>query len=524
MPDSISARLRAAIARHAEAGRTALSGQETVDYAQLGARIDAAAAALHAWGVARGDRVGLVAPKDAAAIAAYFGAMQAGACACFLEPGLAPEVLSEQAALVGMRRVIVAGAHAARLSGAALPGLDIRALEDLAGGGAYAAELGPRDEAMLLFTSGSTGRPKGVLLRHEGLVCNAEGVLRHTGTSSEDRLLHVMPLHHTNGINNQLIVPFLAGAEVVLMERFEAEAALDHLRSGRITYMTGVPTIYGRMLPRVRPGEGFPGLRFLRCGSAPITPALHRQIEAAFGVPLVVSYGLSEATCTSTMNPPDRRRIGTIGTVLEGQAVRLFNPATGRTVEDGQEGEIRIAGPALMARYLGSEERPIVDGWLRTGDLGSFDTDGFLSITGRIKDVIIRGGENISPALIERQLATHPAIRDCCVVGAPDRDLGEVPVAFVVLREGEGLDESGLKDFVRRALARIYVPAQIRQLDMLPVNGVGKPDRKALRGLLPRQEHGAAGAEEEAAEAEAVATPPGLRPVLPSPGSSAGSY
>ena len=287
-----------------------------------------------------------------------------------------------------------------------------------------------------------------------------------------------------NGVNNQLIVPFLAGAGLILLGRFKPEATIAHLRNDRPTYMTGVPTIYARMLPHLIPGERFPSLRFLRCGSAPITPALHEQIEAAFGVPLVVSYGLSEATCTSTMNPPERRKIGTIGTVLAGQAVSLFDPVTDARVPEGREGEIRITGPVLMAGYLGSAEQPIIDGWLRTGDLGRFDEDGFLAITGRIKDVIIRGGENISPALIERQLATHPAVRDCCVVGAPDVDLGEVPVAFVVLRDGESLDETGLKDFIRGSLARIYVPAMIRSLAVLPTNGVGKTDRNSLKRLV----------------------------------------
>ena len=481
--DSISARLRSAIARHAEAGRIALSGETRVSYAELGAGIDAAAAALHDRGVTRGDRVGLVAPKDPAAIMAYFGAMQAGACICFFEPGLAPDVLAEQAALVGMRHIVVGSAHSERLAVPALDGVALHGLADLSGEGAFAASLGPEDEAMLLFTSGSTGRPKGVLLRHGSLICNAEGVLAHTGTSPTDRLLHVMPLYHTNGINNQLIVPFLAGAEVMLMERFQPDAALGRLRTDGITYMTGVPTIYGRMLPHLMPGERFPRLRFLRCGSAPITPILHQQIEEAFGVPLIVSYGLSEATCTSTINPPAARRIGTIGTVLEGQDVRLFDPVTGLEAAPGREGEIRIAGPALMVGYLGSDEEPIKDGWLRTGDLGSFDADGYLAITGRIKDVIIRGGENISPALIERHLAIHPAIRDCCVVGAPDADLGEVPVAFVVLCDGADLDEHGLQDFVRASLARIYVPARIRPLDTLPLNAVGKVNRKALREL-----------------------------------------
>jgi acyl-CoA synthetase (AMP-forming)/AMP-acid ligase II len=309
-------------------------------------------------------------------------------------------------------------------------------------------------------------------------------VLRHTGTSPHDRLLHVMPLYHTNGVNNQLIVPLLAGASVILAERFTPEDALEALRHHAPTYMTGVPTIYARMLPHLTPGERFPSLRFLRCGSAPITAGLHQQIEEAFGVPLIVSYGLSEATCTSTMNPPGHRKIGTIGTVLTGQEVRVFDPVTNAEAATGSEGEIRIAGPALMAGYLGSSEQPVVDGWLRTGDLGRFDDEGFLAITGRIKDVIIRGGENLSPAVIERRLASHPAVRDCCVVGAPHRELGEVPIAFVVLNDGAELDESGLKAFVESALARTYVPAEIRRLDVMPTNAVGKIDRKGLRGVL----------------------------------------
>ena len=483
---AISNLLRDAIARHGREDRTALADAEgTMTYAELGRRIDGHAAAFREWGVERGTPVGFLAPKSIAAVAAYFGAMQAGACVCFIEPALAPDVVADQMDVVGMHHLVVDPALRERFGGSALAGKALRGLDALGSDGTFAGpDLGSDDRAMLLFTSGSTGKPKGVLLAHRGLVCNAQGVLARTDVGPEDSLLHVMPLYHTNGINNQLIVPFLAGACVHLVDRFRAEEAVEHLRAGGFTYMTGVPTMYARMIPHVRAGERFPDLRFLRCGSAPITPNLHRQIEDAFGVPLVVSYGLSEATCTSTMNPPDARRIGTIGTVLAGQTVRLFDPATDREAADGSEGEIRISGPALMMNYLGSADQPIIEGWLRTGDLGRFDEDGYLAITGRIKDVIIRGGENISPALIERRLATHPAIRDCCVVGAPDADLGEVPVAFVVLRDGENLDAVGLKDFVRDSLARIYVPAEILSLEVLPVNSVGKTDRKALRRML----------------------------------------
>jgi len=296
-----------------------------------------------------------------------------------------------------------------------------------------------------------------------------------------DRLLHVMPLHHTNGINNQLIVPFLAGATVILVDRFKAEDVAAQVSQHRATYMTGVPTMYSRMLAHLGDRSGLGTLRFLRCGSAPITVALHEQIEAAFGVPLVVSYGSSEATCTSTMNPPTARRVGTIGTVLAGQQVKLFHAGSLDEVAPGSDGEICIAGPCVMKGYVGADaEQPVKDGWLRTGDLGRFDADGYLRITGRIKDVIIRGGENISPQMIEGVLASHPAVRACCVVGAPHADLGEVPVAFVVLRDGMTADAAQLQSLVGERLARMYIPAEIRFMDALPENSVGKVDRKKL--------------------------------------------
>jgi acyl-CoA synthetase (AMP-forming)/AMP-acid ligase II len=484
---SLSARLRRAIAAHAAAGRQAFAGLEPVTYADLGRRIDSYAAGVHRSGVVRGEILGIVAPKCVPAIAAYLGAMQAGACVCFIDPDLALDRIAEQADVVGMQRLVVDESLIERVHRGALRGLALLGVRTLDEGGSFIdSGVGSEDRAMVLFTSGSTGRPKGVLLRHGSVACNADGVLGHTRTGPDDRLLHVMPLHHTNGVNNQIVVPLLAGASVILLERFRPQPAIEALRHHAPTYMTGVPTIYARMLPHLTPGELFPSLRFLRCGSAPIAPALHERIEEAFGVPLVISYGLSEATCTSTMNPPDRRKIGTIGTVLAGQEVRLFDPATGAEVPTGSEGEIRIAGPALMAGYLGSAEQPILDGWLRTGDLGRFDDEGFLSITGRIKDVINRGGEKLMPAVIERQLSAHPAIRDCCVVGAPNGDLGEVPVAFVVLRNGEVFDEAGLKAFVASALGRIYVPAGIRRLDALPIDGVGKIDRSELRRLVER--------------------------------------
>ena len=463
--------LREALMRHAAAGRTALilaeNGRE-IGYGELLASIEAYASG--AEGLAKGQFAGILAPRGPEAIAAFFGLMLAGLCPCFMEPKVAPEATAERMASVGMTLLYDGEAALAALKRPGIPSV---------------YQPGPDDAAMMLFTSGSTGRPKGVVLTHANLACNARGVLAMTGVTPDDRLLHVMPLHHTNGVNNQLIVPFLAGAAVVLAERFEADRVPGLIESFGVTYMTGVPTMYSRLLPHLAGRAPFPSLRFLRCGSAPITPDLHREIEAAFGCDLVVSYGLSEATCTSTMNPPGARRIGSVGQVLEGQQVKLLRPGTIEEVGAGEEGEICIGGPSLMRGYVGDGAlQPFDRGWLRSGDLGRFDAQGYLSVTGRIKDVIIRGGENLSPALIEGALLSHGTVQACCVVGGPDADLGEVPVAFVVLRAGMLVEAEALQAHVVERLKRIYAPAAIHFVGALPEIGVGKVDRKALRQRL----------------------------------------
>jgi acyl-CoA synthetase (AMP-forming)/AMP-acid ligase II len=482
---SISRLLRESMARHAAAGRTALVGPfGEKSYQDLAADIEGFAAAAAEWKVGRGELVGIIAARSPQAIAIFFGLMQAGACPCFIEPRLAADAVLTRMRAVGMNRLVVDRENEEIASPVGAGGMGVHVSPRRAGERPH-PELCASDLAMMQFTSGSTGQPKGVALTHGNLVCNALGVIEHTKLSPADRLLHVMPLYHTNGVNNQLVVPFIAGASVAMVERFRAEEIEDQIERYRPTYMTGVPTMYSRIIPHLKDPSKRASLRFLRCGSAPITVELHRQIEEAFGVPLVISYGLSEATCTSTMNPPDARRVGTIGTVLAGQDVRLFKPGTTEEVAPGTDGEICISGPCLMRGYIGAgSEQPILDGWLRSGDLGRFDADGYLAITGRIKDVIIRGGENLSPQLIEGILVEHPAVRSCCVVGGPHADLGEVPIAFVALRAGGQAREDELKELVGERLSRIYIPDQIRFVESLPENSVGKIDRKALRQLV----------------------------------------
>lgn len=463
-----------------------------VTYGQLHRRVGAAAGALRAAGVRPGDYVAVAMERSPAQLVAILGAMAAGACPCPLEPRLAHEETARRVAAVGLGWMVFDEAHASTAQASGLAAVRVLPAALLAGSEAAwpAVQPGRRDPGLLLFTSGSTGHPKGVLLSHGGLMNNARGVLAHTGLTPADRLLHVMPLHHTNALNNQVFAPLLAGACVALAGRFRAEDMPGLLQAWRPTIITGVPTMYARMLDLPFDPASLAGLRFARCGSAPITEALHRRIEAFLGCPLIVSYGLSEATCTSTMNPPAARRIGSVGTVLAGQRVTLRLP-DGREAPAGGEGEICIEGDSLMLGYLGvADAAQDAPARLATGDLGRFDADGYLSITGRIKDVIIRGGENISPALIEGVVAAMAGVAACCVVGAPDDDLGEVPVAFVqragaadpqAAEGGPAAPEApAIRAEVLARLGRIYVPQAVWWVDRLPENAVGKVDRKAL--------------------------------------------
>ncbi|WP_152349073.1 class I adenylate-forming enzyme family protein [Brevibacterium sp. CFH 10365] len=475
---------------HASNDRTAyVTKSGIVTYAQFREQVAKAQSNLLDLEVTRGTRVGLVVDKTVESLAAFVGLILLGACPAVIDPRTPLSLLREQREVTELSAFVCEAARyeelleisdnvasTSNLTSAPSCDLLVRGIET-------------DDEALLLFTSGSTGRPKGVVLSHRAVVAHAAGVIERTELSSDDVLLHLMPIFHTNGVNNQIIAPLLAGAKVVLEERFQPKTALESLASAGPTIVTGVPTMLLRMLPHIAPDASYPSLRMVRCGSAPIKPEQVEEIEAAFGVPVVLSYGMSEATCTSTMNPPDRRKVGSVGTALAGQSVRIAKPGSTDPLPGNEDGEILIGGQTLMKGYLGAEgTNPVEDGWLHTGDLGHVDSDGYLTISGRLKDTIVRGGENISPATIEQVLIKHPSVNDVCVVGREHHDLGEVPVAYVSVTDTtDGTSTLELEAWVKRSLSRPFVPEQIQILDQLPVTPVGKIDRKSLAELDRRE-------------------------------------
>lgn len=464
--------------------------QRGYTYPELHEAVSRCAGWLRTAGVRHGDRVAIAMTRSARLAIGILGVMAAGACPCPLEPRLGAEEAQRRTRVAGLGWLLTDPESEEEAADCGIPDhrrLVFRGERDDAA--YWTNEISPESDGFLLFTSGSSGKPKGVLQNHRGMLVNTLGVIRRTALDGADRLLHVMPLHHTNGVNNQLLAPLLAGSAVLLANRFRAEQMPELIARYRPTIVTGVPTMFARMLANDFSPESLASLRMLRCGSAPITEELHRRIEEKFGLPLVVSYGLSEATCTSTMNPPARRKIGSVGTPLEGQSVFLRRADGERVDLPETEAEICIAGPTLMTGYLLEEATaPQPPGeMLRTGDLGRFDGEGYLYVTGRLKDVIIRGGENLSPNLIEEAVAAIPGVAACCIVAKPHAELGEVPVAFLVRQpgpQGEALDHDAIAQAVGRRLSRIHQPAECFFLDALPENATGKVDRKKLRELV----------------------------------------
>ncbi len=457
----------------------------TLTNAQLASRVDVAVAALAAHGVTHGGVVVVRLPNRTDLVVALFAAWRLGAAVTPINPALAPAEVEYQLADSGATVLLT---HDALV----LPGVATLAPEDLAsrGGGPEVTVPDPDldDLALLVYTSGTTGRPKGVQLTHANLDAMTEAMVAALSLDEHDHSLLVLPLFHVNGIVVSVLSPLRAGGRTTIAGRFDPRTFFATLESARPTYFSGVPAIYTMLanLPSdVEPDTS--SLRFVACGAAPMPASLIGQVEQRFGVVLVEGYGLSESTCASTSNPLDGvRKPGTVGTALPGQTVAVRD-ADGELLPSGERGEVVIQGPTVMRGYLNRPEetaRTLRGGWLHTGDVGVLDEDGYLRIVDRVKDMIIRGGENIYPQEIEQAIHLHPAVLEAAVVGRPHPVMGEEPVAFVVLKEGASLDQDALVAFLAERVAKFKLPTAVSFVDAVPRNPVGKIDKPRLRSTL----------------------------------------
>jgi len=334
------------------------------------------------------------------------------------------------------------------------------------------AELGPDDGAMILQTSGSTGRPKGVLLTLGNLAANYDPTHRWIGVGKDDRILLMLPIFNTYALNQGINLMAMSGASMFLLRRFTPEGATAAIERFQPTVIPMVPTMVTRLAQS--------GLRYdepckVGIGAASSPTQITSDAWTAFPqAHLYFGYGLTEATAIVSLN-----HVGTkdtthgdffsCGPIVPGIQVKL-DGVTG----DDQPGEILVKGDLVFTAYIGTDEpRPVVDGWLHTGDIGVFH-DGKISIVDRKRELIIRGGQNIYPGEVERVLSAHPAVLEASVVPGPDPDLGEVPVAFVVLRSGFEATEDELLDWQRERLAAFKVPTRVFAIETMPKTPTGK--------------------------------------------------
>lgn len=462
-------------------------------------------AALRAAGVKPGDRVALSLGKAAGLVTAHLAVLGVGAGVVPLNPSLTAR---ETEAVLEKAETCLAITHAETVARSPQitstvrgpwwvvgqeeePPFDTESMKEVLAAhhpGPEPVQRSDNDLALLLFTSGTTGTPKGVGLTHRNIRSNLQALLVDTWEMNEnDRLLHALPPHHLHGLGLGLYGTLYVGNAAVLLDRFDPLMALRALASQHITVFMGVPTMYHRML-EVEGHFDLSSVRLLTCGSAPLSVETFRRFQERFGFSLVERYGLTE-TAINTSNPiHGGQRPGSVGLALPGVEVGVFDPQTHRRLESGETGEIWVRGPNVFSGYWRNPEataEAFVGEWFRTGDLGAFSEDGYLSILGRIKELIIVGGTNVTPGEVEAVLETDAGVAECAVVGLPDPDLGERIAAFIVPRAGEEptVLEQRLRTKTERELAPYKRPRVYRIVDAIPRNAMGKVERGRLRNL-----------------------------------------
>jgi acyl-CoA synthetase (AMP-forming)/AMP-acid ligase II len=480
-----------------------------VSYGALGGLIEDAAARLRSTGLRRGDAVGLICTNTIEFVVALLGAASAGLVVAPLDPTLPESEMSVRLEGLGAQAVLVGpawvgGAPLARSRIATWQvrvDISIRSkaavMIDTGAGlvrhsrGA-ASEIG-HDDALVLFTSGTTSNAKMVPLTHTNIAASVQGICESYELGPEDATVAVMPLFHGHGLLAVLLASLASGGCVLLPERgrFSAGTFWDDMRTAAGTWFTAVPTIHEILLQRSAgeyPGPQVVPLRFVRSCSAPLNVITAQAMERTFGTPVLSAYGMTETAHQATSQPLPQHAPAKQGSVgrATGVSLRVVVDDDGHTCPAGTEGEVWVRGPTVVRGYLdnpAATAQNFMDGWFRTGDLGSLDPDGYLCLTGRIKNIINRGGEKISPEHVEAVLGGCRGVTEVAVYAVPDATYGERVGAAVVLDQAENVGPGQILQSCRSQLAPFEVPDHLEVVAALPHTAKGALDRRAVEHL-----------------------------------------
>jgi acyl-CoA synthetase (AMP-forming)/AMP-acid ligase II len=465
-----------------------------LSYAQLASRVETLAGRLAAAGVRRTDRVALSLPNGPEYIQLFLATTALGAAAAPLNPAYTEAEFTFYLTDIAPRFLLTSGIKAAigAAAGCSVPVMIAAASDDGPPGlffqdaeisSVASVEAGqPDDVAVVLHTSGTTSRPKQVPLRQRNLMASARNIAEHYRLTAADVSYCVMPLFHVHGLLASTFATLGSGGSVIVPRRFTPQRFWRQAREHGATWLSAGPTLHQMILDA---GAGsVDSLRFARSCSSALSPALLDRAEQAYGVPMLEAYGMTEASHQMSSNPlpPAARIPGSVG-VQTGTRIGVAD-RSGTLLADGQVGEVVIRGPGVMSGYVANPAataEAFYGDWFRTGDLGVL-RDGYLYLEGRIKEMIIRGGENISPIEIEQVLLAHPAVRDAVCFGVADDKYGELVGAAVTLTGQADVKE--LIDHCRGQLAPFKVPASIRILEQIPRTATGKVQRRRVAELL----------------------------------------
>ena len=445
---------------------------------------------LVAQGLRPGDRLTACCEKSPDFIVLYLASLRAGLVFHPLNPGY---TAAEIAFFIGDARpglVVGEGSTIATLTRAAAGyGVRVRELSTLVAESTNAptsfatVARAADDLAALLYSSGTTGKPKGIMLTHANLAANANSLTGAWGFSRDDVLLHLLPLFHVHGLFIALGCTLMSGSRLLFGAKFDPELALRWLPE--CTVMMGVPTYYTRLL-------GHPGfdaertrkVRLFTSGSAPLLAETWQAFKALTGHAVLERYGMTETGVITTNPLAGERRPGAVGPALAGVSLRVVD-AQDHPVATGEIGHVQTRGPSVFKGYWEMPEKTRQDftaeGWFRTGDDGVLDDEGYLTLVGRAKDLVITGGLNVYPSEVEAVIDEHPSVLESAVIGLPHADFGEQVVAVVVLRKDARFDEADMRAWMRERLAAFKCPKVWQVLDELPRNAMGKVQKNILR-------------------------------------------